>query len=326
MDSVSEKCCTVYFGGRYYENWSEDYTLSVRYENRRQVLARFSGGRWAPVSGDLEICELLVSPLCPPLMQEYFQTAATVYTALHGCIGRGLPLARLCECFQSEAEPLAAPELMRLLMDDCGLQLEEAYRITASCCDDLGCKGVQPQYIKAYQPRTAHVVSILRRTSERTPALIHDGRLPQYRSIPGAADAGSAIRLAFRRRGGSIRRAELVLWGDDFEHSWNMESDGDEYYVNLILPEEPQALWYAFYVETESSAHWLCPDETGYLGQICPRRESGFRLTVYAPDFQTPAWFRRSIMYQIFPDRFAFSNDDTAEKGIAYHVSLGQSP
>ena len=83
MDSVSEKCCTVYFGGRYYENWSEDYTLSVRYENRRQVLARFSGGRWVPVSGDLEICELLVSPLCPPLMQEYFQTAATVYTA--GC-------------------------------------------------------------------------------------------------------------------------------------------------------------------------------------------------------------------------------------------------
>ena len=326
MDSVSEKCCTVYFGGRYYENWSEDYTLSVRYENRRQVLARFSGGRWVPVSGDLEICELLVSPLCPPLMQDYFQTAATVYTALHGCIGRGLPLARLCECFQSEAAPLAAPELMRLLMDDCGLQLEEAYRITASCCDDLACKGVQPQYIKAYQPRTAHVVSILRRTSERTPALIHDARRKQYRSIPGAADAGSAIRLAFRRRGGSIRRAELVLWSDDFEHSWNMETDGDEYYVNLILPEEPQALWYAFYVETESSAHWLCPDETGYRGRILPRREEGFRLTVCRRDFDTPAWFRRSVMYQIFPDRFAFSHDGTAERGIAYHESLGQVP
>ncbi len=79
-------------------------------------------------------------------------------------------------------------------------------------------------------------------------------------------------------------------------------------------------------METESSAHWLCPDETGYLGRLCPRRESGFRLTVYAPDFQTPAWFRRSVMYQIFPDRFAFSDDGTAEKGIAYHESLGQIP
>ena len=40
MDAVSHKNCAVYFGGRYYENWSEDYTLSIRYENRRQVLAR----------------------------------------------------------------------------------------------------------------------------------------------------------------------------------------------------------------------------------------------------------------------------------------------
>ena len=326
MDAVSEKCCTVYFGGRYYEDWSEDYTLSIRYVGRRQIMARYTGAGWIPVSGDREICELLVSPLCPPLMQDYFQTAATVYTALHGCLGRHLPLTRLNECFQSKAQPLAAPELMRLLMDDCGLRLEEAYRITASCCDDLSCRGIQPQYIKAYQPRTAHVVSILRRTSERTPALIHDGRLPQYRSVPGAAEAGGTLRLAFRRRGGRISRAETVLWGDGFESSWNMERDGDIYYVNLTLPEEAQALWYAFYVETESSAHWLCPDETGYRARILPRREEGFRLTVCRPGFDTPGWFRRSVMYQIFPDRFAFSGDGTAERGIAYHERLGQTP
>ena len=326
MDALTEKCCTVYFGGRYYENWSEDYTLSIRYENRRQVLARNSGGRWTPVSGDQEICALLQSPLCPPLMQAYFQTAATVYTALHDCLGRDLPLARLNECFQSEGAPLAAPELLRLLMDDCGLRLEEAYSITASCCDDLSCSGIQPQYINAYQPRTAHVVSILRRTAEHTPALIHDARLPQYRSVPGAAEAGSTIRLAFQRRGGSIVHAELVLWGDDFESSWSMEQEENEYYVNLPLTEEPQALWYAFYVETESSAHWLCPDETGYRGCIRPRREEGFRLTLYRRDFETPAWFRRSVMYQVFPDRFGFSNDGTAERGIAYHENLGQYP
>ena len=31
-------------------------------------------------------------------------------------------------------------------------------------------------------------------------------------------------------------------------------------------------------------------------------------------------------MYQIFPDRFAFSQDGTAEEGIAYHKALGQTP
>ena len=34
----------------------------------------------------------------------------------------------------------------------------------------------------------------------------------------------------------------------------------------------------------------------------------------------------RVIMYQIFPDRFAFSLDGTAERGIEYHISLGQMP
>ena len=56
------------------------------------------------------------------------------------------------------------------------------------------------------------------------------------------------------------------------------------------------------------------------------REGGGFRLTVYERGFDTPAWFRRSIMYQIFPDRFGFSDDDTAEKGIEYHRSLGQTP
>ena len=326
MDALNDKVYNVYFGGRYQEEWSEDYTLSIRYENRRTVQARRVDGTWVPVGGDQQICALLESPFCPQLMQEYFQASASVYAAIHDCLARGLRLEQLNEVFEAVGEPLAAPELLRILMDDCGMKLEQAFRITAACCDDMSCTGIQPQYIKAYQPRTAHVVSILRRTVEQMPALIHDTRLKEYRSYYGAVRVGWDLRLAFRCRGGRITRAELVLWGDDFEHSWSMEQEEDLYYVNLTLSDQPKALWYAFYVETESSAHWLCPDETGYLGRIYPRRERGFRLTVYAPDFQTPAWFRRSIMYQIFPDRFAFSDDGGAERGIRYHLELHQTP
>ena len=39
MDAVSDKTYNVFFGGRFFENWSEDYTLSVTYENRRRVIA-----------------------------------------------------------------------------------------------------------------------------------------------------------------------------------------------------------------------------------------------------------------------------------------------
>ena len=327
MDAVNPKTYRIYFGGSYRERWSEDYVLSIAYENRRWVEARRDGERWIPTEGDPEILAQLRSPLCPPLIQRYFQTAATVYDAIHECLRRGLKPERLHECFRTGTDdPLAAPELMRLLMDDLGYSLEEAYRITACCCEDLGCTGVLPQNLYPLQPRTAHVVSILRRTSATVPALIHDSRFTQYRSPFGALPAGSTVRLAFRRWGGRIERAELVLWGDDFEYSQSMERDGNIYYVNLELPEQPQALWYAFYVETASSAHWLCPDETGFFGRVCPRREEGFRLTAYRPDFETPAWFRHSVMYQIFPDRFGFSDDDTARKGIAYHEALGQYP
>ena len=31
-------------------------------------------------------------------------------------------------------------------------------------------------------------------------------------------------------------------------------------------------------------------------------------------------------MYQVFPDRFAFSDDDTARRGVEYHTRLGQTP
>ncbi|MBQ9685297.1 MAG: glycoside hydrolase family 13 protein [Oscillospiraceae bacterium] len=327
MDAVRGRTYRVYFGGSYREQWSEDYVLSIAYENRRWVEARRDGGRWIPVDGDEELRELLRSPLCPELTQRYFQTAATVYAAIHDCLARGLRPERLRECFWSGGDdPLAAPELMRLLMDDLGFPLEEAYRVTADCCADLSCTGILPQHLLALQPRTAHVVSILRRTAETVPALIHDSRRAEYRSPFGAVTAGQTLRLAFQRRGGRIERAELVLWGDNFEYSQSMECEGNEYYVNLNLPDKPQALWYAFYVEAVSSAHWLCPDGSGFYGKLFPRREEGFRLTVYRPDFETPAWFRRSVMYQIFPDRFAFSDDGTAERGIAYHESLGQVP
>ena len=55
MDALNDKVYNVYFGGRYQEEWSEDYTLSIRYENRRTVQARRVDGTWVPVGGDQQI-------------------------------------------------------------------------------------------------------------------------------------------------------------------------------------------------------------------------------------------------------------------------------
>jgi len=315
----------VYFGGSYEEHWTEDGHLSVVYSDRRWVEAEQQDSRWIPVGGDEELVKQLLDPACPKLTQDYFQAAATVYAAIHECMKRGLGPDALGECCRFENMPVAAPELVRILMDSCGFSLERAYRIAAFCCDELTKAGLHFKELLELQPRTAHVAAILRRSFAAMPAVYHDSRDPEHRSIAGAVETGSKLRLAFTRKGGKIKHAELSVWGDGYERRYDMDVKGREYFVEIEL-DEPRALWYAFYIETETSAQWLCPDETGFVGRIYPRRESGFRLTVYKQGFDTPKWFRRSVMYQIFPDRFAFSDDDTAKKGVEYHLKHGQTP
>ncbi len=59
--------------------------------------------------------------------------------------------------------------------------------------------------------------------------------------------------------------------------------------------------YYSFCVENDGNIG------CGYMemGQFSPTEHvSGFLLTVYAKDYQTPDWFKGGVMYQIFPDRF----------------------
>lgn len=316
----------VFFGGSYRELWSENYTLSIAYEGRRSVTARFDGACWQAEAGDAELCARLNSPDCPALIRDYFQAAASVYAAARACVDRGVPLKRIGEHFCWPGSALAAPELMRLLMDDCGFSLSAAYQTVARCCGDIRGIGVDVEQLYPLQPRTAHVLSVLRSCRENTLAVLHDARKPEFRQPSGAAEEGELIRLSFRVLGGRVKRAALLLWGDSFRHEYPMEREGERFTVTFPATMGPMALWYAFRVETPDSAQWLCPDESGYFGALRGSEAEGFRLTVYKRGFDTPAWFRRSVMYQIFPDRFAFSHDGTAERGVEYHRALGQTP
>lgn len=316
----------VYFGGSYREQWSDDYCMTVAYSDRRMVEARFHEGRWIPAGGDEEICALLNEAEPEELIQQYFQASATSYAAIHECLLRGLPLERLWECLYVKGNPLVGPELMRVLMDERGFALNTAYYTASNCCDDLRSLAVNMNQMYILQPRTAHIIGILRQTVATVLSVAHDSRLPLYRSPFGAVECGQEIRLAFRVMGGQVKKAELVVYGDDLNESYPMERVADCYVVRFTAPEEAQALWYRFRIETPLGCHWLCPDETGYIGRTVGHEAGGFRLTVYEKGFDTPEWFRRSVMYQIFPDRFAFSDDGTAARGVEYHRQLGQTP
>ena len=317
---------TVWFGGRYRENWSDDYTLAVIYEGRRSVQARWSEGRWVPVGGDEKLCSALRASNCPLLLQQYFQAAASIYAAMRVCVSRGMSLEQLSEVYYDANNPFAAPELMRLLMDDCGFAMPAAFQMASRCCGDLRAFGVDVEAVYTIQPRTAHLISVLRECAADTPAVEHIAIDPEYRSPLGAVPEDTELTLRLRNLSGRAQRAFLVLYGDTFRRELPMESTKEGFSVSLQAPDKAAALWYCFRLETPESIHWLCPDSSGYRGKLCDKQEGGFRLTVYRKDFETPDWFRRRVMYQIFPDRFAFSHDGTAERGIAYHLALSQNP
>ena len=323
---AGKKKYKIYFGGSYEEHWSQDYSLFVSYKDRRYVEACRIDGRWQAVGGDEALCALLASADCPETTRRYFNAAAGAYSAAQDCLGGNLGLDRLYECYSAEGEPFAAPELLRLLMDDCGFKLEDAYTVTARCCGGCSLTEEDAALLRPLQPRTASLVPVYMDAVKRIPLIEHDGRRKEFRDPPRAVCCGDELRFAFRLIRGSVRKAELILTGDGSRKEYLMERCGDVFSVKLTAPEKPAPLWYIFRLDTPSGDYYAGPDSSGFSCTVRPREWTGFRLTVYLRDFETPAWFRRSVMYQIFPDRFAFSQDGTAEKGVEYHKALGQTP
>lgn len=327
MDALIDKKYKIYFGGRYRECWTEDYTMSVIYADRKFVEAELVNGRWTAAGGDFELCKKLEAPDCPGLMRQYFEAAATAYDAAQECVHHGVGLECLPDYFHSSGNALVAPELMRLLMDDCGFSLNGAYGITVRCCDDCRATGIDSSSVYALQPRTSHLVSILRKTAHSILSVEHIITNLEYREPVGAVKSGESVRLSVKILSGAIRNISVVIISENGRKELPLnEINGNIRSVSFKAPDYGAALWYSFKIETPEGSHWLCPDKTGFKGKLYGREEGAFRLTVYLKDFETPAWFKKATMYQIFPDRFGFTPEDgTAKRGVEYHKALGQT-
>ena len=90
---------------------------------------------------------------------------------------------------------------------------------------------------------------------------------------------------------------------------------------------EPDTYWYHFAVKVDGKFVYYGADGKRTAGMGCSYTElpPAFQLTVYAPGFMPAVWFPGAVMYQIFPDRFRRSEDDTAQKGFEYHRSKGHT-
>jgi glycosidase len=156
--------------------------------------------------------------------------------------------------------------------------------------------------------------------------MLHDSSLYIFRDPVGALATGAPVTMRFRTRLENVSSVYLCLYSRDFRQEHLMRQSEDYWQVNITAPAVPNVYWYYFTINIGGK---LCyygakGQRTGGVGCIYSERPPSYQLTVYDAGFEVPAWFQQSVMYQIFPDRFRPSNDQTAQKGIAYHRAKGR--
>lgn len=143
--------------------------------------------------------------------------------------------------------------------------------------------------------------------------LKYNSRDVNYKSVFGAAPEEQPIRFAIcLPRSEGCTAAHFVIRRDDteterFEHMFwaGMCGDDHEWWDITFIPETEGLYWYRFEVDTKGGRKKLSLTANG-VGEFT-QTEVPWQLTIYQKDLNVPDWLKGGIMYQIFPDRFARS-------------------
>ena len=152
----------------------------------------------------------------------------------------------------------------------------------------------------------------------------HNSHDIAYRRPFGAAETGSSVYLMLYAEG-AISVA-LHVWRESYgEDVLPMDGNGFQFFINLLLPEEPCVMFYYFSIDMGD--HMVCygnnPECLGGPGCDYSEVPPAFQITVYR-NTPVPRWYKDGVVYQIFPDRFARSKDfDPAHAGTLPDVRGG---
>ena len=147
---------------------------------------------------------------------------------------------------------------------------------------------------------------------DRTMRLIHNSRLPQFRTPFGAVTTGTTVALSVILEDADPNQATLTLrtWVDEVgETLIPMEHEGDGIFTGELKCTEPCLVWYSFIcnIEGQPEVRLGAPQgRTGGEGVTYDYAEvPSFQITVYKHRENRPTWYERGMVYQIFPDRYA---------------------
>ena len=169
--------------------------------------------------------------------------------------------------------------------------------------------------------------------------ILHDSQLEFFRSPFGAVYCNQPLILHLKIQS-SVTPVSVVLrlWREDRgEEKISMKrlEDSEQtilYQVQLNAPLVPCIMWYYFIIQLEDRVYYYGnqPDRLGGIGQLYEAEPPGYQITVYKKGAVTPDWFKGSVMYQIFPDRFYKETADgqslAAPKGSVIHAHWDNHP
>ncbi|MBP3361185.1 MAG: glycoside hydrolase family 13 protein [Clostridia bacterium] len=150
--------------------------------------------------------------------------------------------------------------------------------------------------------------------------LEHNSQLSFYRLPFGAVTCGTEVTLRLSVSGAGIPHSVRCIISEDagdeqtLDMAFVFEAVGASIYsCTVIMPSQPQLMWYYFVLEYDGGTVYygnnpLCLGGTGESSEEVP--VCRYQITVYDKEYKTPEWFRESVAYQIFPDRFFNGNQN----------------
>lgn len=138
----------------------------------------------------------------------------------------------------------------------------------------------------------------------------------QYRAPFGAVAENTVVtlRVCMPRDWGCHGVALFVVrdgqLAQEYSCRWDgMNGDSHEWWRVEFTPSEAGIYWYAFHLEVALGSGWLVRQADGTAAYSPNVDGPRWQLTCYEAGFTTPDWLAGGILYQIFPDRFAFSGE-----------------
>jgi glycosidase len=150
----------------------------------------------------------------------------------------------------------------------------------------------------------------------------HDSRDDLYRVPGGAVTTGTPVTLRIRSYKDDLTGATLRVWSTTASAQTlypmsKVATSGeppfgyDYWQATIPAQPDPTILYYRFILRDGSDEDYYEDDDLfdgGWGRAYDDSPDYSFQIDVYHPDFQTPAWIKDAVIYQVFPDRFYNGN------------------